>query len=643
MGILNMIVPPGKLGFLQVRNCNWTTDGALDVSITGRLGTFVLENNVFQNKDRGSNFLSIDDPASKIVWKHNEWKGNYTLAKPMKAEKAILDRNKWPTSGVHITWLNSGTFYHDEDGAWCIPPEEHLDNGTTYVACLNAWFMKSFEMQTHNTGNIVDIVYHPMANAIDDEELPGMWFFRGTHRINFDDREWEPKAMTAMAGSRVVLSGLGMGWNYREVQISAMRNATIELKGLKLTGPDKTIDISASTETSHVFFELCKITQVDIIATGRGHVHIQDSHLKKFVLSAPTIWGSGNILEGGRMVTQPYAGHMLYTALTDTDYHVSPFYLGVEPFYRLRFIRNRWGGTSDLVLAGALSKTIEVDEDIVESPRLARKMAFSPKIRATNLFDFIQRPLLASPPAGHIWPSGNNPQKCPDGTSPGYIDEMGAPTKCLPCAHPDRSKDGLCDNVRQIDLLGNEGPKSSPTPPSMRLGALDLSNLADTSGYRYLSEETIREDCYTCTAMCLGVTREEMDTKQFTLLELLQPASADKSDICTKCALYCADISGCASFCLTFESFLIGLGIALLIIGLPFFCFACICLRSKTIKIKRVQPLDRLCRNGHPVAKKWLYCPQCQEPLDHRLTIVPEIQKKARKRDSTTLIQPSEE
>lgn len=197
----------------------------------------------------------------------------------------------------------------------------------------------------------------------------------------------------------------------------------------------------------------------------------------------------------------------------------------------------------------------------------------------------------------------------------GTPDSIGAFTECKPCSNPAKSKDGQCDNVRDMDLMLDE----LPLPSGNRLGFTpsDLQWLPDTSYYRFIAGDKIKEDCYTCTALCLGLQdSSELDTHCFMLTQLLQPLSANHTEYCSKCALYCSDISGCASFCMTFETFAIGMVIAFLIVGLPFLIFAVICLRAKTIRVQLRDALaDRTCDQGHPVSKTDNFCHMCGIPL----------------------------
>lgn len=405
----------GPSGFLQIRGCYWSTQAHIDIKVVGKLSNLVLENNLFQTKGQNSTFVLSSQKVRKVTWKNNEWGGNYSFHEPLPAERADIERNRWPKTPIHASYLEAGGFYHPGDDVWCLPPDLHSGINDTYTACLDSWFVSAFEMQTK--GELGAILYHPTDSVLEDQEIPTLWFFRGHHEIDFDGNLWEPSSLTVFVNSTAILSGLEAGWSHSRIQILAMQNATLELKELILT--DKHVDIGALTSTSHVFFEFCKLHRVDMISAGLGHVHVQDSHMKEFVLSAPIVWSSGNVLEAGRIITQPYSGHMQYSQLKNTDYHISPFYLGSEPAYRVRFVRNQWKGESDLILSSSLSKTIEIHEDMIESTKLARKMAFSPRLSANNLKDAVSRPLFATPPVGHIWPSGSTPKKCPDGTFPG--------------------------------------------------------------------------------------------------------------------------------------------------------------------------------------------------------------------------------
>jgi hypothetical protein len=622
--ILNMSVSTER-GFLQIRGCYWSTSAQNDITVTGSLDLFVLQNNLFQNKGFSAPFFDIDSSIGRLIWTNNQWQGNYSMYSALPAEKMEVERNRWPKGTTHASFFDAGPFYHPEDDLWCLPPGLYSSLDQPYVACLNSWFLKAFDLQTQGNNSFKEITYHPVQDIIDDQDLPSLWTFTGRHEIDFDGYSWNPASLTTFVNSSIILKGLEAGWDRQHMNILVMHNSTLELRDLALQGPDMVIDIAVLTSSSHIFFDTCHLSGTNMIGTGLGHVHVQDSKLQDFLLSAPTIWGSENVLVNGKIITQPYTGHLQYSRLQNTDYHVSPFYLGTEPLYRVKFIRNIWEGTSDIVLSSTLSGAVQIDEDVIESAKLARKVAFSSKIIANGLRDRESRPLLASAPSGHIWPSGATPTRCPDGTTPGVRDDMYVPTKCVPCTRPEKSKDGVCDNVRSIDLIPE-------TPPMGRLGSTIQSAgyySPDTSYYRFIAGDKIRSDCYTCTALCLGLQPDQLNTTQFTLIELLEPGN--HTTYCSKCALYCADVSGCASYCLTFEAFFIGLVVALLCIGLPFFCFASICLRARTVKVK----INNLIGNKHcescgvPIHKNDNFCHECGTPHKHAL----EEPKQPRNRD----------
>lgn len=615
--VLSMNVE-GKKGFLQIRGCFWATESEVDLQVNGRLEHFVLQNNLFANKRDNPAFIDFSDTVGKLVWKNNQWNGNYSMFKTLPSTKRDFERNRFPKANVHSDFLYGGSFYHPEDDSWCIPPEQHTQVNDTFVACLNGWFLEALKMQNDPLSTMKKIAYNPVKSAIEDYELPTAWTFQGKHDIDFQGNEWGPSMLTVFANANVTLSGLEAGWNHLHIQILGMKNSTLIFRNLNLQGPDKMINIGALTDTSHVFFEMCNIQDVEILGTGLGHVHMQDSVLKDFLLSAPAVWGSGNVMKNGRVVTQPYVGHLQYSQLRDTDYHISPFYLGTEPSYRMKFVRNSWHGKSDLIVSHSMTKSIRMNEDVVESEKLAMKIAFSPKVIARGLKNVDKKPLMGAPTPGHVWAKGEQAQKCPDGFHPSFPDSMNIPTRCAPCQNPLRSRDGECDNIREIDAYTiYELPREK-----VMMGYSPTSDYTPEVAYsKMIAGGEMREECLTCTATCLGLEREDLNRTLFTFDQWMR---RNHTEYCDGCALWCMRVAKCENYCLTFISFTTGAIIALLLVGGPFFLFASICLRAKTVRVKVRDDNDKYCKNcGEGNRRNAKFCTFCGQ--DQSSFLQPEI------------------
>ena len=582
-----------NFGFLQIRSCYWSCDADTDITVNGRLSHFVLQNSLFENNRQHPHFFSTSQNVAKYIWNNNVWNGNYSISLYGDVHEIQFERNTWKQAHVSAEIANNGSFYHPEDGNLCNPPDKDME--TQYVACTNKWFLDALNQGKSR------IKYSVPENIEGDVEIPDTWIFDRSHEIDWNGFSWETTSVTVHSNVKLIAKNHIGTW--KSVHFFVMKNASVEISDSTIT--DSNMEIAIITDSSHFFFELCNIEKSQIIGTGIGHVHVQDTNMKDFMVTAPSMWASGNILSDGRIVTQSYMGHIQYSYLKNVKYFLSPFYLGNEPISRMQFIRNKWEGDSDLIIPHSLSNPISVTGDIIIPHDLARKMTLSPKIRGNGLIDGNDRPLLANPPKGHVWAHGETPQKCPDGFHPGGKDEMGIPVNCVTCDRPERSSDGICDNLRKMDLI--------PDDLSLVLGSA-RAYLPETSYYRFIAGDRIRTDCYSCAALCLGIDPSELDYVQFTLPQLLN--NTTHTEYCSKCALYCADVSGCASYCMTFETILIIIIVGLLCIGLPFFCFASICLRARTVRVKVHNLIgDKICvQCGKNVAKKDIFCYNCGTP-----------------------------
>lgn len=593
--------------FFQMRGCHVTCSNREEISIMGDVSNIVLENNIFFTGNILTQFFDAQfTNKTKLTLTNNQWQGNYSLHDSGSAS-IVSDRNRWPRGPLDASWLQSGGFYHPEDDELCLPPVLHTDPNTTYTACLVSWFLEAIKIQDSRNFGIA--LLHPVEGVINDSELPAIWFFRGKHEIDMGGTPWDPHTIGSMINSTTIIKGLDSGWSQEKLQILVMRNSTLEFHGLVLRDKPRMIDVSVTTETSHFFILQSKLAETDIVATGNGHVHVQDSVISDFVLSASTFWGSGNILKQGRIITQPYAGHIQFSQMQDTEYHVSPFYLGNEPNYRLRFARNIWSGSSDIVFATTLSKEISMDQDTVESSRLARKLAYSPYI--------VTKGLLGRPRSlvGHIWPSSlEEPVQCPDGTTPGLTDNSGAHTFCVPCSSPRLSKGGVCNNLRAMEIALQDIDDEFAVTSQQRLGDAQAFFQADTSYLNFYTREKMQQDCYTCAALCLNIPPDQIETYMFTLPRLLQPKNESTTTECSKCALYCADLSGCASLCVPLEyQLLIAVGIFLLAIIPMGICFL-VFFKPQRIMVEQSShtkfyncPYDP----KHQIPEGGTYCPIC--------------------------------
>lgn len=152
-----------------------------------------------------------------------------------------------------------------------------------------------------------------------------------------------------------------------------------------------------------------------------------------------------------------------------------------------------------------------------------------------------------------IWTKGNNPERCPDGTWPGSLDQFGVPIDCLECKNPERSKDGSCDNKRSIDhMIDNFNDKKE----TMMMGLNP-----NASPYGKDQNQDI-EDCITSASLCLGVEDFQVNRTLFTMGDWIYREK--DSEYCLKSSLYCMDACQCQSYCITFPSLLLGL-----LIGIP--------------------------------------------------------------------------
>jgi hypothetical protein len=249
-----------------------------------------------------------------------------------------------------------------------------------------------------------------------------------------------------------------------------------------------------------------------------------------------------------------------------------------------------------------------MDQDTIESTRLARKLTYSPYISAKGITG--TRNLM-----GHIWPShAEEPAQCPDGTTPGMPDHLGAHTYCVPCANPKLSRDGLCDNVRAMEVALQDMDDSFNNPSRMRLGA-EAVFVADTSYLNFYTREKIVEDCMTCAALCLDVPPEQINTHLFTLPELMNAShSANTTTYCTKCALYCADLSGCASLCVPLEYQLLIILASFLAMIIPLTICFCLFFKPQRVILENSKYTGTMrcpVNSEHTVPEDAAYCPTC--------------------------------
>lgn len=544
--------------------------------------------------------------STRITIRDNEWIGNYKIADPGRSVVSATN-NLFPESGTNAKWLTAGPFRHPDSRELCYKPSSHDDYNSTYTACSNSWFLEAIDLQAK--GNWAPIAFSPI-EIRGDVDLPRTWLFKGDQDIDFGGHAWEPKFIEVAPNTTVTLRGLEQGWSEYRLQILILRGSTLELNELVLRGEEKIIDVAVTSETSHFFVMRSNVDGASIVGSGIGHVHVQDSSFSDFILTAGTLWASGNVFKDGKVVTQPYLGHTQYSDIRSTEYHVSPFYLGQEPNYRHRLVHNIWRENSDIILAKEMSKEIAIEEDIVESARLARKLAYSPYIKAKNLFAGDNAPLFLKPPLGSIWPEDSHkPVQCPDGTAPGLPDRTGAHTMCIPCLNPKLSKGGSCNNIRELDLLFDQ-PAST-----IRLGADgDPVFVADTSYLNWQKRSTIKNDCYTCAALCLGVPVDQLDNYTFTLPQLLEPnRSVDHTTQCSKCALYCADLSGCESLCVPLLWQILIILAGFLVVVIPLAIAGFILLKPTSVFI---EPSDAASKFNCPacgfgVESGSTFCPTC--------------------------------
>jgi hypothetical protein len=220
---------------------------------------------------------------------------------------------------------------------------------------------------------------------------------------------------------------------------------------------------------------------------------------------------------------------------------------------------------------------------------------------------------------GYIWPEfSDHPSKCPDGTSPGMADIHGIYTRCVLCENPELSKDGVCNNVRKMEASLEIREEDHVSQSPIRMGT-SASFVADTSYTWYFSKEKIKEDCYTCAALCLGIAPDQIETYNFTLPQLLEPKPSNTATECSKCALYCADLSGCASLCVPLEFQILAILAAFLSFVLPFLLCFCIFFRPRRVQVEKshYEGFIRCPFNPeHMVPEGSNYCPQCGVRID---------------------------
>jgi hypothetical protein len=599
--------------YLQMRASSMDSSSEIDIVIHNRMDRFILQGNQFNNDRNGSIFFNSDINVANMFWKSNKWNGTYDIHYDGDLSKSDIERNRWFVNSVHSNVLTSGTYFKSDD-TWCIPPEFHLNKSEVYEACNVRWFLNAFHARGADRFSVIR--YSPTENEREGTVMPSEWTFQRDVELDLNDNPWNVTSMTIENDARVKIEGVTRGWESDTIQIISKRNSTVDIRQLHLEGPNREISITFTSDTSHVFFMQSEIKDVTVLGNGLGNVHIQDSRVDNCVISSPVLWASGNVFKGGRVITQPYSGHMMHSSLTDTDYHVSPFYLGEEPRYRILFSRNRWEGQSDLSVSSALTKSVQIHDDVVSSARLAKKISFSNKIEARGVVDTKNRPIMLAGGDGKIWKNGDKPESCPDGSYPGIKDDMGIFVDCLRCPHPERSKNGMCDNMSDLDVISSRLSSQSSSDLSGATNTPGQYALNDMSVYHFRSVQDVHKDCVDCVAMCLDIDPSQVNTTTFTLGQFMYGTRTDNQELCMKCALYCGDFSGTESFCVTIKVLMGVILLAAIGIFVPMFIVAYVILKTRKVRnivLSSVGEED--CTScGEPVHKYDHYCAKCGSP-----------------------------
>lgn len=287
---------------------------------------------------------------------------------------------------------------------------------------------------------------------------------------------------------------------------------------------------------------------------------------------------------------------MRNTFARDTEYHVSPYYLGVEPMYRLDFISNTWTGSSDLLVSPLFTKKIQMSLDVIHSAKMGRKLSSSRSIFTKKVTDPYNRPIGTSAPAGYIWKTGSSPEMCPDGFWPGRLDDFGVPVQCIQCTYPKNSMNGECDNVKVSHMSMGSTLEFNP----------------DASYYLQTPQSEF-DECTQAAALCLGIDPAYINETDFTLEAWMNVSG--NGDYCRKAGLYCMGICRCESYCVTSDIFILGYIFSYGIVGFVIFiCFCCICRESRIYVTVRDGVNNSQCMGdevSHPCNYEHNFCRVC--------------------------------
>lgn len=277
----------GNGGLLQLRGCTFDTKSRKDIVISGIVDTVILHNNKFKTNAFDSVFLSYDTSIRRLNWRSNSWEGNYTISVRDLDMNSIVERNSWKVKSVSERLLDMGEFRHEDGETWCVPPQKWNKINSTYYACSNRWFLESI-------GKIPKLNYLPMKSISGDVKIPSSLVLQGEIDMDLGGNEIYIDSITALVGTRLKITGMNTEKIHKYLQITTMHNSTVEFEEVNFKGPDRRIECTMSTESSHVFFMRSSFEDIEIVGSGLGHMHVQHSTLKDFILTSPSIWSSRN-------------------------------------------------------------------------------------------------------------------------------------------------------------------------------------------------------------------------------------------------------------------------------------------------------------------------------------------------------------